>query len=341
MRVFRFRDDQSPNLKQEQEVKCQIYLEDVESTYEEKQCECYTADECSGLGQANEPSPTTPITTSSTTSTTTQTTLQTTTQTTTQATTLLTTPTLDIKLYAGTVIYDIVVNGIRIGNNGDGGIIDVPMQQGETVIAIGYGTKDVQIGGSYQNVICGLTFITSFERELGPYGNAAPTDPYTIEYFLTIPGDVTLLDFLEQEKIMDVNGNWILGFESQILVDPTSEPMEPVMETTTSPSDPSEDQELEWIASSKNDCWGSCGAGSCPLCMDYDSEATAGYCCIGVNDEFQGDNADCPADAITAMPMTYIHSCVYSKPKKSGNNIRLRTYKVSKPYDFNKKLNRI
>ena len=49
MRVFRFRDPtESAHTKQEQDIVCEIYLEEAESTYGEKQCECYTPDECSG-----------------------------------------------------------------------------------------------------------------------------------------------------------------------------------------------------------------------------------------------------------------------------------------------------
>ena len=62
MRVFRFRDPTEPaHTKQEQDIVCEIYLEESESTYEEKQCECYTPDECVPFTQPE----TTQITTSS------------------------------------------------------------------------------------------------------------------------------------------------------------------------------------------------------------------------------------------------------------------------------------
>jgi len=63
MRVFRFRDPTEPaHTKQEQDIVCEIYLEESESTYEEKQCECYTPDECVPFTQPE----TTQITASST-----------------------------------------------------------------------------------------------------------------------------------------------------------------------------------------------------------------------------------------------------------------------------------
>ena len=51
MRVFRFRDD-STNAKQQQEIKCELYLEENESTLEATECECFTAEECSALTTA-------------------------------------------------------------------------------------------------------------------------------------------------------------------------------------------------------------------------------------------------------------------------------------------------
>ena len=65
MRVFRFRDPTEPaHKKQEQDIVCEIYLEESESTYEEKPCECYTPDECIPFTQTETtPNTTTPITT--------------------------------------------------------------------------------------------------------------------------------------------------------------------------------------------------------------------------------------------------------------------------------------
>ena len=59
--------------------------------------------------------------------------------------------TLDIKIWAGMVIYGIMVNGVRTGNNHGGGILDVPMQQGETVLALEYGVKRDQEGEPWAN----------------------------------------------------------------------------------------------------------------------------------------------------------------------------------------------
>ena len=239
MRVFRFRDPTEPaHTKQEQDIVCEIYLEESESTYEEKQCECYTPDECIPFTQAE----TTQITTSSTqsqtetSSITTPTTTSTTTPvptTTTPSTPALMTTTLplttqeqtDIKIWAGMVIYGIMVNGIRIGNNHGGGILDVPMQQGETVLALEYGIKRDQEGEPWANGICGLSIITDVKMH-GPYGDIGPNYPCPTEYFLEIPFGMGLSDFLENEKTMDVTGDWILGFNSQV----------PIMSTTIPPS---------------------------------------------------------------------------------------------------------
>ena len=98
MRVFRFRDPTEPaHTKQEQDIVCEIYLEEAESTYEEKQCECYTPDECNGKsppGEVTQPSSTktTSTTTTKTTPATATKTTPITTPTTTTRTTSLTTP---------------------------------------------------------------------------------------------------------------------------------------------------------------------------------------------------------------------------------------------------------
>ena len=87
MRVFRFRDPTEPaHTKQEHDIVCEIYLEEAESTYEEKQCECYTPDEC------KDKSPPVEVTQPSSTKTTSTTTTKTTPATTTE-TTPITTPT--------------------------------------------------------------------------------------------------------------------------------------------------------------------------------------------------------------------------------------------------------
>ena len=84
MRVFRFRDPTEPvHTKQEQDIVCEIYLEESESTYEEKQCECYTPDECVPFTQPE----TTQITTSSS-----QLQTETSSRTTTQITTIASSP---------------------------------------------------------------------------------------------------------------------------------------------------------------------------------------------------------------------------------------------------------
>jgi len=170
---------------------------------------------------------TTPPTTSATTPATTPTTKSTTSpvpSTTTPSTPSLTTTTLppttpeqtlDIKIWAGMVIYGIMVNGVRTGNNHGGGILDVPMQQGETVLALEYGVKRDQEGEPWANGICGLTIITDVKMH-GPYGDIGPTYPCPAEYLLEIPYGMGLSEFLENEKLMDATGDWILGFNSQL-----------------------------------------------------------------------------------------------------------------------------
>ena len=140
--------------------------------------------------------------------------------------------TLDIKIWAGMVIYGIMVNGIRTGNNHGGGILDVPMQQGETVLALEYGIKRDQEGEPWANGICGLSIITDVKMH-GPYGDIGPNYPCPTEYFLEIPFGMGLSDFLENEKIMDVTGDWILGFNSQVPIVSTTIPpsTEPTYET--------------------------------------------------------------------------------------------------------------
>ena len=241
MRVFRFRDPTEPaHTKQEQDIVCEIYLEESESTYEEKQCECYTPDECVSFTQPE----TTQIKISSTQSQTETSSITTTQTTTSTATTLPTTTTpstpalmtttlppttqeqtLDIKIWAGMVIYGIMINGIRTGNNHGGGILDIPIQQGENVLALEYGIKRDQEGEPWANGICGLSIITDVKMH-GPYGDIGPNYPCPTEYFLEIPFGMGLSDFLENEKIMDITGDWILGFNSQV----------PIMLTTIPPS---------------------------------------------------------------------------------------------------------
>ena len=87
MRVFRFRDEtESPHMKQEQDIVCEIYLEESESTYDEKQCDCYTSEECDQLpGPASTLSTATQSTTQSATQSTAQSTTHSTTQSSTQA----------------------------------------------------------------------------------------------------------------------------------------------------------------------------------------------------------------------------------------------------------------
>ena len=140
--------------------------------------------------------------------------------------------TLDIKIWAGMVIYGIMVNGIRTGNNHGGGILDVPLQQGETVLALEYGIKRDQEGEPWANGICGLSIITDVKMH-GPYGDIGPNYPCPTEYFLEIPFGMGLSDFLENEKIMDVTGDWILGFNSQVPIVSTTIPpsTEPTYET--------------------------------------------------------------------------------------------------------------
>ena len=93
MRVFRFRDPTEPaHTKQEQDIVCEIYLEEAESTYEEKQCECYTPDECNGKSPPGEV--TQPSSTKTTSTTTTKTTPATATK-----TTPITTPTTTTRTF--------------------------------------------------------------------------------------------------------------------------------------------------------------------------------------------------------------------------------------------------
>jgi len=74
---------------------------------------------------------------------------------------------------------------------------------------------------------------------------------------------------------------------------------------------------FEWVEDPQSVCWGMCNeqGGQCSGCMNGDPDATAGYCCSGVNHHGGGGpaaNGDCPADAIAAVTTT-VHSCVVKK----------------------------
>ena len=82
------------------------------------------------------------------------------------------------------------------------------------------------------------------------------------------------------------------------------------------------ENQLEWFQIDNN-CFKECGrkGGLCSTCMKYDSLATSGYCCSGVNHyDGQGPifNGDCPSDAI-AIQKSNVHSCVISRIEGKPN----------------------
>ena len=75
--------------------------------------------------------------------------------------------------------------------------------------------------------------------------------------------------------------------------------------------------------------------GQCSGCMGADPDATAGYCCSGVNHHGGGGpaaNGDCPADAIAAVS-TDVHSCVV---KKKGLLLDSRKMAYGRGYPLNR-----
>ena len=83
-----------------------------------------------------------------------------------------------------------------------------------------------------------------------------------------------------------------------------------------------QDKHLKWFQIDNN-CFEKCGrkGGFCSTCMNYDSLATSGYCCSGVNHmDGYGPifNGNCPSDAIT-IQKSNVHSCVISKIEGKPN----------------------
>ena len=132
-------------------------------------------------------------------------------------------------------------------------------------------------------------------------------DPCPTEYSVSIPANAEFSKWLTDNMTSKTGpewGTWITGFQGQ--------------------------RGLEWI-SMNNNCWLECElkGGSCSACMDYDSNAVAGYCCSGVNHQSgvgPHDNGDCPSDAVVAQK-SYTHSCVIAKKKiPSQTKIDLAVY---------------
>ena len=146
--------------------------------------------------------------------------------------------TMDLSVYAGGVVNTIVVNGARFGANSGGALIDVPLQEGETILQLEYGIDRAWISYDYEGTICGLYFITNTFRYIGPYsGRVMKTeilrtstfgqklcfitlkDACETEYMVTIPDGMKFSKFLAEDLIAKPSavqyGYWITGFKSQ------------------------------------------------------------------------------------------------------------------------------
>ena len=146
--------------------------------------------------------------------------------------------TMDLSVYAGTLVNTIVVNGARFGANSGGDLIDVPLQDGETIFGLEYGIDRAWISYDFEGTICGLYFITNTFRYLGPYsGRVMRTailrtstfghrhrfitlkEPCETEYTVTIPDGMEFSKFLADDLIAKPSGvqygYWITGFKSQ------------------------------------------------------------------------------------------------------------------------------
>ena len=76
---------------------------------------------------------------------------------------------MDLSVHAGTVVNTIVVDGARFGANSGGEKIDVPLEEGETIIALEYGIDKIWVNWDHEGSICGLYFVTNTFKYHGPY----------------------------------------------------------------------------------------------------------------------------------------------------------------------------
>ena len=168
MRVFRFRDVNAYS-KQEQEIVCEIYLEDAETTYEQKQCECYTLDECRELGPSN--STTTTLVASSTTSSTSDLAMATAPSAATTAASATAQGIRSFSVYAGNAFATFEINGVKIGSKGGGEKFDISLRENESIYYMQYGINRWDTANEWTNAICSLKIGTNFQ-EYGPYHEA-------------------------------------------------------------------------------------------------------------------------------------------------------------------------
>ena len=120
-------------------------------------------------------------------------------------------PPLDLCVYAGTVINTIEINDEKFGASYGGDKITIPMQSGEYVSRMEYGINKAWTGWEHNNAICGLYFITNFQRH-GPYG----VEECPAIYSVSIPEDLSLSEFLTKNLVLKSTGNWILGFKARV-----------------------------------------------------------------------------------------------------------------------------
>ena len=120
-------------------------------------------------------------------------------------------PPFDLCVYAGTIINTIEINDEKFGASYGGDKITVPMQSGEHVLRMEYGINKAWTGWEHNNAICGLYFITNFQRH-GPYG----VEECPAIYSVSIPDDLSLSEFLTKNLVLKSTGNWILGFKARV-----------------------------------------------------------------------------------------------------------------------------
>ena len=74
-----------------------------------------------------------------------------------------------------------------------------------------HGVKPVYgpLSKDYNHAICGLSFVTNFQK-LGPYADC------TAQYSTTIPEDQNLSEFISSQAIFKAEENFILGFKAKV-----------------------------------------------------------------------------------------------------------------------------
>ena len=117
---------------------------------------------------------------------------------------------MDINVYVGYIVDAIEVNGEFFGPSGRGSRVNVPIGPGEIILRLEYGINSDWPGQDYNNAICGLYFVTNYQK-LGPYA------PCETKYSTAVPRDESLSAFLSSNAILKSGeNNFILGFKARV-----------------------------------------------------------------------------------------------------------------------------